>query len=126
MNDTRQSKRMHRRGKGLGALAVVGIIAVAAPKAAHADAVVNAVGAQQSHALSSFGLIARAIIAQLLQNQTTAASVSKETTAGAKAPPSCNCMRAGNGKGAPTKIACDGSEAREAKAAGTLIKTCSQ
>ncbi len=116
-----ESKR--RAGKQLGALAVAGIIGAVAPHAAHAEETREARPAMRASA--SIGAIARAVIAHLLAETSTSASVTASPSPGTHAPTSCGCMRAGNGKGAPKKIACDGDEAREAKAAGTLSNTCS-
>ncbi len=116
-----ESKR--RGGKQLGALAVAGMIGVVAPHAAYADE--TRVARPAMHASASIAAIARAVIAHLLAEASTPTNVTSPASPGAHAPTSCGCMRAGNGKGAPKKIACDGDEARQAKADGTLSNTCS-
>jgi len=115
-----ESKR--RGGKQLGALAVAGIIGVVVPHAAHADE--TRVARPAMHASASIAAIARAVIAHLLADSTPA-SVTAPPSPGTHAPTSCGCMRAGNGKGGPKKIDCNGEEARQGKADGTLSNTCS-
>lgn len=122
------------RGKALGALAVAGIVSAATPSLARAEET----SASAARGSSSMFVLARMLIAELLEHRgafATMASVGAASMASLQPThgsvptpqantPDCGCSRAGNGKGPPKRIDCEGAEAVAARASGELSTTC--